>query len=136
MPARRNVRSEVGKPAGSMMCASMPKQAERRRIVPVFWAISGSNRAIRMAAIQPSDVAAHVQFRPQNRQLMRLLVIRETVGLRSCRRGANRTRRIVLQRPPKAPCGMGSFAAVSHVFPKGAEVKDAKRSAARAGASA
>ena len=42
MPARRKARSEVGKPAGSMMCASTPRQAASRRIVPVFWGMSGS----------------------------------------------------------------------------------------------
>ena len=42
MPARRKARSVTGKPAGSMICASSPKQAQSRRIVPVFWGMSGS----------------------------------------------------------------------------------------------
>src|SRR5262249_14163891 len=47
MPARRNARSLTGNPAGSMRWQSSPRQAARRRIVPVFWGISGSNSAIR-----------------------------------------------------------------------------------------
>ena len=41
-----------GKPAGSMMCASMPRQAARRRMVPVFWGISGSNSAMRRCGVK------------------------------------------------------------------------------------
>src|SRR5690348_8281522 len=49
MPARRKARSDRGKLAGAMRCASMPRQAASRRIVPVFWGMSGWYRAMRMA---------------------------------------------------------------------------------------
>ena len=39
---------EVGKPAGSMIWAAMSRQAHSRRIVPVFWGISGWKSAICM----------------------------------------------------------------------------------------
>jgi hypothetical protein len=35
-------RSETGKPAGSMIAARTPKQAQVRSMAPVFWAMSGS----------------------------------------------------------------------------------------------
>ena len=41
-------RSENGKPAGSMMWAANPRQAQSLRIVPVFWAMSGWKSAICM----------------------------------------------------------------------------------------
>src|SRR5882762_4945020 len=55
MPARRKWRSEIGKPAGSIMWAAAPRHAHRRRIVPVFWGISGWKRAmcIRIKSVHP-----------------------------------------------------------------------------------
>src|SRR6266567_3512951 len=72
MPARRNARSEVGKPAGSMMCASTPRHAARRRIVPLFCGISGSNNAIRMAEASNARLSA---IMTEIQGFMRLLVI-------------------------------------------------------------
>src|SRR5260370_2973525 len=51
MPARRKARSLTGNPAGSMRWTSTPRQAARRSVVPVFWGISGSNKAIRIAQV-------------------------------------------------------------------------------------
>src|SRR5262245_63409316 len=64
MPARRNARSLMAKPAGSMMCVSRPRQAARRRIVPVFWGMSGSNSAMRMgqlSGLQRTVIATKTQ---------------------------------------------------------------------------
>jgi hypothetical protein len=42
MPERRNRRSENGKPAGSMIRASIPRHAQVRIIAPALAAMSGS----------------------------------------------------------------------------------------------
>ena len=42
MPARRNRLSPMRKPAGSMIAASTPRQAQVRSIAPAFCAMSGS----------------------------------------------------------------------------------------------
>src|SRR5271156_5265333 len=54
MPERRNRRSEIGKPAGSMIAASTPRHAQVRIIAPALAAISGSNSA---RAIGADDMA-------------------------------------------------------------------------------
>ena len=88
MPARRKARSLTGKPAGSIRCASMPKQAASRRMVPVFWGMSGSNRAIGMmvgreareAAFQRSAATAGCPSSPWSKPL-------ETASLPGLRSG-------------------------------------------------
>src|SRR5271163_3574584 len=55
MPERRNRRSETGKPAGSIIAASMPKHAQVRIIAPALAAISGSYSARAIGAADMSD---------------------------------------------------------------------------------
>src|SRR4051794_29864622 len=50
MPARRKCRSDTGNPAGSMIWASTLRQAQSRRIVPVFCGMSGWKSAIRISS--------------------------------------------------------------------------------------
>src|SRR3546814_1615227 len=57
MPARFNFLSEKGKPHGSITSTATPRQAESRRIVPRFPAISGSSKAMRMAVSHRSRAA-------------------------------------------------------------------------------
>ena len=58
MPARRKRGSPIRKPAGSMIAASTPRQAQVRIIAPAFWAMSGSNRARRSGAGGPAHRVA------------------------------------------------------------------------------
>src|ERR1700723_3108177 len=55
MPARRNRRSEIEKPAGSIIAASTPRHAQVRIIAPALAAISGSYSASAIGAADMAD---------------------------------------------------------------------------------
>src|SRR5581483_5733748 len=95
MPARRKARSETGKPAGSMICASIPRQAQSRRIVPQFCGISGWKRAMRRGTgfqllagdwarwdIQPNDLCKAALSWPEWTGAIPARVPIEPAGLR------------------------------------------------------
>jgi hypothetical protein len=91
----------TGKPVGSMIWASTPRQAARPQNRAGVLRDVGLVRAIRMAVVSALDRAASMLKSPIVKGFVRLLVIALRAGLRSLYKGANKRRRIAAFRPPQ-----------------------------------